>query len=191
MIPNIDTKTGCLPKGCHDTSINEFKKRFVDDFPSSKSRVSRFNGFVTHSKFICDNIKSTRKQMIDGSFTTNKIDPGDVDFLVIINYCDMTREEEFFIRKERVEQMKRKSLRDRMKKFVEEGFVDINELPPFDCFFMYKREPNDKLYGDYLEDREYWLNCFGHTRKDKRTGKRHPKGIINLTMNSETFKGEI
>ncbi len=188
MIPPLDTKTNLLPVGCHQCTIKDIKERFVDDFPKSKSRISRFIGYVEYSKFVCENIKSTKKQLCNGSFTTNKLNPHDIDFLFIINNSDLTDIEFKFIKKEKRKNNADKLNRKNMIPFVEQGFVDINELPPCDRFFLIKRDPHDELYNDYIKDKKFWLKQFGNTRPNKM-GKKKPKGIINISINSNTFEG--
>lgn len=188
MIPKCDPKTGLLPSGCHQCTLEEFKQSFVDNFHNSKSRLNRFKEYVKYNQKICQNVESTRKQMIGGSFTTNKIDPNDVDFVIFINHSTMTREEELFIRRERAKNKEDKRARNRMMKFLKEGFVTANDLPCCDRFFVYWRDRNDKHYQDYLKDKEVWLTTFGFTRKNKR-GKQTSRGIISFPMESTTFKG--
>lgn len=190
MIPREDSKTGCLPVGCYDASLKEFKERFVDDFPKSKSRESRFKGFVKHSKNICDKIKPIRKLIVDGSFTSNKLDPYDVDYIFVVNQHEITSDEKNFILHEKLRNTERKRLRHRMEEFAKMGgSIDISRVPCCDCFFIYKREPTDKKYKDYLKDRKKWLNLFGHSRPDKETGQKYPKGLINLILDSKQLKG--
>lgn len=190
VVPPFDEK-GLLPPGCYECRIDELKEKFVDDFPESDSRVSRFNGFVAYSKYFCQQVKSTRKQLINGSFTTNKVNPNDVDVVIVINYCELTNEEVLFLEIEQKEEEARKDEYQVMKKEVELGLRDINELYCCDCYCMYKREPNEgkEVYEDYLKDKEYWVNCWGNSRRDKITGKKYPKGIITLKMNLDTFEG--
>lgn len=189
MIPDFVKGTDVLPEGCHDCKIQEFKDKFVDQFPNSNSRKSRFEGFVQYSIFFCDNVKSTRRNLINGSFTTKKDDPHDVDFVTVINYLDLTSQELNFLKEERVREFRRKNQYQEMKKEVEKGIKDINELYCCDSYVLYKREPHEgELYNEYLKQKEYWLDCWGHTRRDK-TGKNDIKGIISLELNSTTFEG--
>ena len=186
MIPNLIDNI--LPAGCHDCSIIEIKEKFVRDFPDSNSRNSRFSGFVEYSKYICNNVKCTRRQLINGSFTTGKADPYDIDFLLVINN-NLTLEEFHFLEEEIIEERRRKREYQLMKIDVKNGLKDINELYCCDAYFMIKREPHEgELYKDYLKEKAYWLNIFGHTREDMVTGKKTPKGIINLELNNTTFE---
>lgn len=185
MIPKLNNNI--LPIGCHYCSLAEIKERFVDEFPDSKSRNNRFDGYVNYSKNICNNVSCSRRQLVNGSFTTGKTDPRDVDFVFVINCRDMTPEERSFIHIEKIKLRKQKRHREHMKKFVDDGLMSINDLPCCDCFFLYKREKDDKKYGDYLKDKNFWLGWFGNTRKGKN-GKKIRKGILNLTVNSDTFK---
>lgn len=188
MIP--DLINDLLPADCIDCSISEIENKFVNDFPLSNSRNSRFDGFIEYSKYICKKIKCTRRQLINGSFTTGKTDPYDVDFIIVINNNKLTLEEYLFLENEIKEENRRKEDYQVMKIEVKKGNKDINELYCCDAYFMLKREPNEgRLYKDYLEEKAYWLKTFGHTRKDKKTGKKYPKGILNLEVNPNTFEG--
>lgn len=192
MIPPHDKITKCIPSGCHDCDIDEFKQRFVVDFPESTSRKSRFKGFIEHSKSICDNVKPIRRLMVDGSFTTKKTNPYDVDYLFVVNEHEITEAEKKFIRLEKEKNKQRKRLRNQMKDYAKiGGSIDINKVPCCDCFFLYKRKPTDKKYKDYLKDKDEWLDLFGYTRRNKKTGKKYPKGLLNLVIDSETFEGDL
>lgn len=72
MIPAFE-KEGYLPPGIHLTTINEFEKRFAYNL----KRKSLFKNLI---RFISD-IKATgcKAIYIDGSFTTTKLIPGDMD----------------------------------------------------------------------------------------------------------------
>ncbi|TMS41010.1 MAG: hypothetical protein FGO69_09630 [Methanobacterium sp.] len=186
MIPNL--VNGHLPVGCHECTLFEVKDHFVIKYPKSKSRNSRFLGFTKYTKYICDNVQSTRKQIIDGSFTTSKIDPCDVDFVIVINNYELTHHESIFLEREKMEERIRKEIYHNMKIDVKNGKTDINELYCCDAYFLYKRKSDDKLYGDYLKDKAYWKKKFGNTRRNNVTGRKTPKGVLILDLNSKIFE---
>lgn len=180
---------GNLYPGCHECTIIDIQKKLVDEFPKSNSRNSRFNGFITYSKYLCDNVNSIRRHLINGSFTTNVPNPHDIDFVVVITNTLLTSEESIFLEKEWEVELERKSKYHEMKEDVDKGIIDINELYCCDCYFLYKREPHEnELYDDYLKDKAYWIDWWGHTRKDK-LGIRTPKGFIDLKLNRDVFEG--
>jgi len=185
-IPEFD-KRGNIPSGCHVCRINEFKERFVDLFPNSISRVSRFEGYVKYSKFFCENVEGNNRNILNGSFTSNKLNPNDVDFLIVFNLSRRNVEEHKFIEGEFKKQYLANQDRQEMLKRVKNGLEDVNNLHCCDWYPLYQRDPDDELYDDYLDDKEYWLNCWGYTRKDKNE-KRHPKGLINVELNSKDLE---
>lgn len=75
---------GNIQPGFHDYDESKFKSDFVDKFNESKTRLSIFEGYKSH-KSILKHIVKNCEQWIGGSYTTNKIDPGDIDFVCLIN----------------------------------------------------------------------------------------------------------
>ena len=72
MIPAFE-KEGYLPLGIHLTTIDEFEKRFAYNV-KRKELFNNLTRFINDVKMIgCKSI------YIDGSFTTSKIIPGDID----------------------------------------------------------------------------------------------------------------
>jgi hypothetical protein len=65
MIPKFTAK-GYLPKGCHACSVNEFKQRFVNDFKDSKSRKSRYYGFIEYNNYLKLAIKKELTYLMNG-----------------------------------------------------------------------------------------------------------------------------
>lgn len=180
---------GNLKPGMHECTIHEFKNKFVDEFPTSESRNSRFDGFLGYSRYVCEIVKSTRKQLINGSFTTIKLNPNDVDFIIVLNNNKITSEEKKFIKREIILNRRDKRNRDQILEMMEMGVTtNFDVIPCCDRFFIYWREESDKNYKDYLKDKKYWCDCFGHTRENSE-GKRLPKGLVELTMNLEAFEG--
>ena len=71
-------ESGLLPKGCHEITLEEIKKYFVDNFPESTTRSSRFTCFLEFSKFFLENFSVVEKGLIFGGFITNKMNPFDI-----------------------------------------------------------------------------------------------------------------
>lgn len=188
MIPPYNVKTGLLPPGRHPSTINEFKQVFVDNFPKSKSRDSRFEGFVKYSRTICNKISCTRREIIGGSFTTNKLNPHDIDFLIVLDDTNLTRKERKFIMLEEERKRQEKRIREGMIEQVKAGYIDINLISCCDNFFIRHQLPKAKTYKQYLETKNYWVNQFGKTRKNK-DGKQIKRGVVDLELNSTTFEG--
>lgn len=70
-----------LQPGLHNMSMAELKALVVDAFPLSTIRQGHWKNFEK----IVDRLKALKvpcKVWVDGSFLTEKIEPGDVDFVV-------------------------------------------------------------------------------------------------------------
>lgn len=68
-------------------SIKEIETFFVQGFPNSKTRQRNFDGFLNLlNEFKNNNMEQyISKYWIDGSFTTQKTDPNDIDLIVFLN----------------------------------------------------------------------------------------------------------
>ena len=83
MIPGFNER-GHLPSGLHKTNIEDFKTRFVDDVPDSETRPEIFSGYKNYCNDLLK-LDITMKQWLDGGFTTNKINPNDLD---VVSHVD-------------------------------------------------------------------------------------------------------
>lgn len=68
-------------------SIKEIETFFVQAFPNSKTRQRNFDGFLNLlNEFKNNNMEQyISKYWIDGSFTTKKTDPNDIDLIIFLN----------------------------------------------------------------------------------------------------------
>ncbi|MCA9925239.1 MAG: hypothetical protein KC421_22855 [Anaerolineales bacterium] len=96
MIPEFD-EHGHLPPGIHEATIDEVIERFSR--PRSRIRTSRTKKLRAFYSFIKPHID---KLYIDGSYTTNKLAPDDVDIVLFFR--------EHVIKNLRVQQRFRKFL---------------------------------------------------------------------------------
>ena len=141
-------------------------------------------------------IKSTRKYLINGGFITNKKNPCDVDFVIVINENQISIEETEFLNLilESVEKI-RIPYKQLEREIEEEGRskreLMETEFYEFGCDFYYlvKREQDDEDYEIYLQERDYWINWWGHSRKDEKTGIEYPKGFIDMKHDTTMVEG--
>lgn len=81
-IPDLNDN-GHLPKGIYECSIEELENRF-GKFQSSDKRIKLFNSLKSY----IEELKSTDSAkflLIDGSFTTSKDSPSDIDLILVLN----------------------------------------------------------------------------------------------------------
>ena len=82
MLPSFD-ENGFLPEGVWDCSIEEFRSRFAI-FRRSDCRLKLFDKL---EDFLAEILKTdwVREVIIDGSFVTDKAEPGDIDVLLALH----------------------------------------------------------------------------------------------------------
>lgn len=76
--------TPILPAGFHDYSEIKLEKDFLNAFPGSLTRdklVKGLNGYIDCLKAI----QIPFEVWIDGSFVTNKMNPNDIDLLIVVS----------------------------------------------------------------------------------------------------------
>ena len=75
---------GLLPEGGHRATLTEVKAALVDDFTRSATRTAIFTWFTQYRRNLRELVK-VRRTWLDGSFTTDKVDPADVDVVAEID----------------------------------------------------------------------------------------------------------
>ena len=80
MIPEFDNN-GNLPPGIYRQSLDDFKQKFVIDFFTSSTRHVIYNGYISYCKQVVS-FDIVSINWITGSFTTNKLNPEDIDIVV-------------------------------------------------------------------------------------------------------------
>jgi hypothetical protein len=77
-----------LPPGIHDVHEPELGNHFLKNFPTSKTRAKLIHGLHRY----IEQLKSSGVKFelwIDGSFTTEKIDPNDIDLVVFFDFQEL------------------------------------------------------------------------------------------------------
>ena len=70
-----------LRAGLHDFELSDIGNHFLKDFPESKTRkplIDGLNAYVAH----LSKIGVPVELWLDGSFTTDKVDPNDIDLVI-------------------------------------------------------------------------------------------------------------
>lgn len=180
---------GLLPPGCHEITLPEIKSIFVDGFPDSRTRQSRFECFMEFYKDLLDNVKSCICILIDGSFVENKINPCDVDLVIVVDYEQSNEYERNYLNIEfDYNELIKKDyliLKDKVDK-GEEGVSNLLKLDFYnygcDIHFFFKYPINHPLYNHNAERLDYWRDIFGKNREEM------PKGFLNLTVD---YSGDL
>lgn len=155
---------GVLPYGDYLPTIENFRERFVDIL-GSVTRRKIFDGFIV----FCNDLKSMGFPedsvfLIDGSFTTKKPDPSDIDFVTEYPYLGVN-----------------KLYSDLYQANFFKG--GLNKDTNFcDDYAVLVFPETDPLFIKTKKMREYWLNFFGRTRPDSHFGQEKLKGRVWLHL---------
>lgn len=143
--------------GFHDLSFDEIKKSCVDIFADKNRREFLFNNL----KKLLDELflfnKTTHfliEIWIDGSFTTMKPEPNDIDILIIYDYEAMNRIP--------------LKLQPSLQKLFDRKYAKFNYN--IDVLNLPKNTP------DYDNNRSYWRGWFGFDRDE------NAKGIVRILL---------
>ena len=163
MIPDFD-ENGNLPSGIINLSLQDFRNHFITSFKDSSTRSEIFKGYLRYSdKLLPLNVAT--KQWIDGSFTTNKANPNDIDFVTHVDALKVDESSE----------IQNKILEISNSHEIKKEFL-------CDVFFIpsYPQAIPD-LYMHTMNRIKYWRKWFGYDRK------MNPKGIIELEFMDGSF----
>lgn len=163
MIPAFD-ENGYLPPGLHGATLEEFKTRFVDDVVESETRTDIYAGYLKYSEDL-STLDILIKQWLDGSFTTKKINPNDLDLFSQVDALKLNNKyicDQFLRLVVNKNQSNRKLLNTKYK---------------CDPFAIAVYPQGHKLYNMTAKTINYWLTSFGH---DMKVPGKPPKGMIDL-----------
>lgn len=149
---------GYLDPGLHQMTLEEFEASFVTAFPHSNTRSHILVGYIRHHADLCQ-ILDAFEQIIDGSFTTNKNDPNDVDLLILADgdVVDALPHEQ----KVRFNTLV-------SGKATQAGYA-------CDAYFCPTYPETHPLYPHNRAQRKYWMGEFGFDRRDVAKGLVHMK----------------
>jgi hypothetical protein len=142
MFIKTDTRGYVTPYTAVPSTREALKETVVDIFITATTRVELFSGYIECCNLLFD-LLGVHRQWVDGSFTSSKKNPADIDVL-----CFIGHEFSYEVLSELAEAMKTKKARFGVVLYA------IQTYP--------KGHPRNNLHKI---DRVYWLNHFTKTKK--------------------------
>ncbi|WP_320129363.1 DUF6932 family protein [uncultured Sphaerochaeta sp.] len=130
--------------GFNDIEDKSLEKYFLNGFPGSKTRSQLIEGLKIYISAL-KNYLFTYEIWIDGSFVTNKMDPGDIDLLVLFSSSDYN------------------SLSSSDQRALVKLLDNYLAKQSFGCDVYFCVLENEKL-------KSYWRGWFGFDRRDEPKG---------------------
>lgn len=161
----FDEKGNIFPYQFIDLELTIFQEKFVISFEDSSTRKNIYENYLIYITDFHKEIVDTWLQWIDGSFTTNKKDPRDIDLVNLIGaYAFSLKSAEL------------------IKFLTKYGSKDKYNVDGY-CVPVYPSD--DERYELTYKYMKYWEKWFGHDRSN------NPKGVIQLYFNNEVVNSLI
>ena len=162
--------------GIHRIEYSELETEFVANFPESLTRRRNLEGLLNYLKmpFFVNHKQAFTRLWIDGSFTTSKQNPNDIDGIIFINPNELGLEETKVLIDQFYDTIKSHGSLFKSDLYMA---IDIDVLVPPDS--------GDHFYQEYYQQIDfqfkYWMGqfCFDRNRK--------PKGVFELDYKREGF----
>jgi hypothetical protein len=150
---------GYLEPGVHGLDPTEIEAQFVTSFPHSTTRKNILVGYKQYSHDIASLVGNC-EQYLDGSFVTNKNDPGDIDLVMLLDatVVDALPNDEKL----------------RLKELVAGPTTKAKYM--CDAYFCPVYPAGHPMADASRAQRKYWLGEFGYDRNDI------PKGIVHVKL---------
>lgn len=154
---NFDRNGNPQPLGVTELHVADFKLVFVDNFDKSETRSKIFESYSTYIGDFQKEIVHNFINWVNGSYTTTKENPNDIDIVNLIEHDDNLNSKSHLL-----------------EKFLTKGGSKDTYL--VDGYFVPVYPDNDPRFQITEHWRNYWLNWFGKDRQGKQ------KGIIQLSF---------
>lgn len=147
------------PKEIIELSLADFERIFVKERTEKAHRQAIFEAYLKHNEQIKEEVGAILFQFVNGSFTTLKDKPKDIDVVSFIDYRIYNR---------RIKQMEH--LLDEWEK---------NKL--LDAFFAPRSYPGHLFFIQSQIALDYWKDLFSASKKTPILD-RQPKGLIKINF---------
>jgi hypothetical protein len=155
----FDIRGSLIPPEKIEIDISAFEDIFVNSFDINSSRYQIFENYKCFVSDFQKEVTPNFVHWINGSFTSNKDNPNDIDFVTLINY-------ETFFEKENLINAK----------FRLKGAKTFYEV---DAYTLIIYSENHKKHFFTKSDSSYWYNWFSKTKKNARK-QSFNKGFLEL-----------
>lgn len=143
-----------LSEGLHPMSLADLKRLCVTEFPLSKRRESIMRSLESLLAALTS-AAINAQVWIDGSFLTKKIDPDDIDLVVVLQDRDFRLAYATPMGKDVLERIARRQFTNPVK---------------CDSYFTLEYPPGNPNHAVGQDQRNYWLKTFGESRSGEKKG---------------------
>jgi hypothetical protein len=144
------------PNDLIETDLATIKKVFVESVPLSSTRKAIFDDYLSYNEELRKIIPSGFMQWIDGSFTTKKVNPNDIDIVTFVDF------EVYNANEKQIDELRR--TRQTTNRIIDGYFVTVYP-------------ENHKNRNWYHIDRMQWIFTFNRVKNSKLS-----KGFLQINF---------
>jgi hypothetical protein len=145
------------PADVFDTDFNTFEQTFS----FNDHRKTIFDEYQSFLSILKDLDIGAFSQWINGSFTTKKPFPSDIDVVTFVNFANF----------------------EKLEKVLREIKLDFQSRKKIDCYFVIYYPENHPNYLDYCADKLQFFHDFTRdVKREKILNTKLPKGLIKLNF---------
>lgn len=154
---------GYLDPGFHDIDLQDINEKFVDNFKESITRQDIIKGYIRFMKDLKECGVDNFECWIDGSFSTNKTNPNDIDMVLVIDRGIIE-----------------KIPMDKQGQLLKLLTPDLARIEyKCDAYILAKVDNKHEDYNKYELQKNYWKSQFGTDRNSI------PKGMLRINIEGE------
>lgn len=166
MIPDFDANGNLPAVGLVRPTIKEFEDRFVNT-DTEKIRKEIYNGYKNYCNYLIS-LDAVSIQWVDGSYTTKKPNPNDIDLVIHFDGMKLHQNEDL--------QTHFKNLTDKKE------MKRLYRCHPQYVLVYPQNDPD--LYSYYIQRYQHWLKWFSKDRNG------NVKGLIEFDLQKGDFKSD-
>lgn len=136
-----------------ETDLATIEKIFVDSVPLSSTRKAIFESYLSYNEELRKIIPTGFIQWIDGSFTTKKVNPNDIDIVTFVDFEVYNANEKQIDELRRTRQTTNRIIDGYFVKVYPENHKNRNwyDIDRMQWIFTFNRVKNSKLSKGFLQ----------------------------------------
>lgn len=152
----LDSNGNLKPYQAIESTLEEIEELFVNNFPASNTRKKLFDTYKMYTEALKEELNVGFFQFLNGSFTSKKLNPKDIDLVTFID-AEIVKSKEQVLKK----------------------FKDRNQFVGIDGY-LEKIYPENHIYAIRYQTDLLWNDLFTKSYDGQ------PKGYIKISFNHDS-----
>lgn len=157
----FDIRGNLIPNEIIDVSWDDFKQVFVKSFEDTSTRHKIFEKFEAYIAEFQAEICKSFTVWINGSFVSRKINPNDIDVVILLEY----------------------QIQEQFESLIRSKFTAIKtwKTTNVDAYILKLFPEDHQMFKSTTFDKYYWVDKFSNSKINKE-GKSFSKGFIQIKV---------